>query len=954
MTDNPSKTFPYTIAANDPMGVRQYQLDNGLRIFLSVNDNEPRIFTNIVFRAGSKYDPADTTGLAHYMEHMLFKGTSRIGALDWEKESTYLERIADLFEQYRATADPDERQAIYADIDRLSYEAAQLVAPNEYDRLVTAMGAKQTNAYTGVEQTVYVNDIPGNELGRWLRLERERFRHLALRLFHTELETVYEEFNISQDKDGRKANQALHQLLFPRHPYGTQTTLGRPEHLKNPSMRNIERFFQTYYVPNNLAICISGQLDPDATIALIEEHFGDWPPNDFPPFTFEEQPPITEPQRQTVTGQESPFVNLGWRLGGATSDDFLLLNLVQHLLYNEQAGLLDRYIVQEQALLEAESFCWVYEDYSVLGLIGKPREEQSLDEVERLLLAEVERLRRGDFPDWLLEAALRDMKLGDLRALESNGTRVGALSSCFILGIPWADFVRRYERLEKFTKDDIVRWARERLRPETVAVVHKQEAEDPNVVKVDKPPITPVPLQREAISNYAKDFLLNEPPHLAPIYADFKNGIHRESWQPGLDFHYVYNPYNPTFRLDYIFEMGKNHSLDLALTMLYIDYLGTDRHSASGLQEEFFRLGLSFDAYNYNQRCHISLQGLEESLEAGILLMEHFLANVQPDQGVWDRVVADIFTKRRNLKQDRATILRDAMGNFANYGPDSPFNHRLPAEELPRLDPARLTHFFRDLTGYQHRIYYYGQQPAERVATLLQRRHRRPEQLRIPLPPKVFTQLPTERNQVLFAHFPTVQAEVMLISRGTPHFNLEEYIIHDIFNEYFGYGLSSIVFQELREAKALAYNTYAYYSSPHRANQAHYLRAYVGTQPDKLTEALPALWDLMNHMPIVEDAIAQARLSMLQRIETDRIPPRKLYWEAQTANDLGYDRDLLPDIYHWVQRMTPQSLADFHEGYVRGRHFNILVLGDRERIPFAFLERFGPVRELTMDELFRF
>ncbi|MCB0636392.1 MAG: insulinase family protein, partial [Lewinella sp.] len=256
MTDNPAKTYPYETIAGDPMGVRIYTLDNGLRVFLSVNTNEPRIFTNLVFRAGSKYDPADTTGLAHYMEHMLFKGTSRIGAMDWERESALLERIADRFEDYRATQDPDERTTIYADIDRLSYEAAQLVAPNEYDRLVTAIGAKQTNAYTWVEQTVYVNDIPSNELERWLRLERERFGHLALRLFHTELETVYEEFNISQDKDFRKSNNKLRELLFPTHPYGTQTTLGRPEHLKNPSMRNIQRFFDTYYVPNNLAICL--------------------------------------------------------------------------------------------------------------------------------------------------------------------------------------------------------------------------------------------------------------------------------------------------------------------------------------------------------------------------------------------------------------------------------------------------------------------------------------------------------------------------------------------------------------------------------------------------------------------------------------------------------------------------------------------------------------------------
>ncbi|MCB0637698.1 MAG: insulinase family protein, partial [Lewinella sp.] len=634
-----------------------------------------------------------------------------------------------------------------------------------------------------------------------------------------------------------------------------------------------------------LAICLSGELDPDQTIALIDQYFGDWAPDDFPPFTYEEQPPIEQPLRAEVVGQESPFVELGWRIGGGTSDDFMLANLAQHLLHNEQAGLLDRYLNHEQKLLESEAYTWTYEDYAVFGLLGKPREGQSLEEVEQLLLGEAERLGHGDFPDWLLEAALNDMKLGDLRALESNSTRVGALASCFILGLPWSIFVHRYEQLEKITKADVTNWARTNLRPDNFAIIYKKEGTDDSVVKVNKPAMTPVPLQREAISDYARNFLQTEPPRLAPIYADFANGIHRETWQPGLDFHYVHNPYNPTFRLDYIFEMGKSNSLDLALAMILVDYLGTDRFPAADIKDEFFRLGLSMDAYHYNQRCHISLQGLEESLEAGLKLLEHFLAQVQPDQQIWENVVADLLIKRRNQKQDRGTILREAMSSFANYGPDAPFNSRPSAAELQKLDPAVLTDFIHQMHQYQHRIYYFGQQPASEVATLLKKHHRRADQLQTPPPPKPFLQLPTERSQVLFTHFPMVQAEVLMISRGTPHFNLEEYIIHDLFNEYFGYGLSSIVFQEIREAKALAYNTYAYYSSPHRADQAHYLRAYVGTQPDKLTEALPAMLDLMNHMPVVEEAINQARMSMLQRIETDRIPPRKLYWEAQTAND---------------------------------------------------------------------
>ncbi|RME94496.1 MAG: insulinase family protein, partial [Bacteroidetes bacterium] len=814
MHEGHTSTYPYTTVPGDPLGFRHYQLKNGLQVFLSVNPDEPRIFTNICFRVGSKYDPPDTTGLAHYMEHMLFKGTSRIGALNWEEESKLLEKIADLFELYRQTTEPEERRRIYREIDRLSYQAAQLVAPNEYDRLVTAMGGKNTNAYTWLEQTVYVNDIPSNEIRRWIKLERERFRHLALRLFHTELETVYEEFNMSQDKDFRKANQALRRMLFPTHPYGTQTTLGKPEHLKNPSMRNIERFFETYYVPNNAALCLAGDFDPDEVIRLIDESFGNWVPNDFPPFTYEAQAPLTQAQRTTVYGQESAYLMIGWRSAGGRQPEYMLGLLIKQMLHNEQAGLIDLHLNQQQRVLEAEAFNWVYEDYSVFGLFGKAREGQALAEVEALLLEQVEKLRRGDFPDWLLPAAIKDMKLADLRAVENNQARVNMVSTSYILGIPYEQLVNRYHRLDKVTKEDIMRYAQEVLSASSFAVVYKEQGDDPNIVKVEKPEITPVPIQREAISSYAQEFLSNPPQRIAPVFADFKERIQQEEWQAGLTFNYVYNPHNPLFQLQYIFEMGKNHSQELALAVQYLPYLGTSRYTAAEIQQSFFRLGLHFEVYNTNDRCYISLSGLEESLEAGLELVKHILADVQADAKAWNAVVTDTLTKRENQKLQKDVILYSGLRNFAMYGPQSPFTYRMPADQLRQMAPEAPLHWIHKLHEYQHRVYYFGQLPQSEVSALLQRHHHRASVLKAPPPPQPFIQQPTLRNQVFFVHFPMVQNEVLFLSRGTPYFNLEEHLWHDLYNEYFGYGLSSVVFQEIREAKALAYSTYAYYASP--------------------------------------------------------------------------------------------------------------------------------------------
>lgn len=951
MIEVPVKNYTYQSVPNDPFDVKIHTLSNGLKLFLSVNPEEPRIFTNIVVRAGSKQDPADTTGLAHYMEHMLFKGTSNIGTLDWEQEKVLLEKISNLYEQHRQATNEEERKKIYAEIDRVSFEAAKLVAPNEYDTLATAIGAKHTNAYTWVEQTVYVNDIPANELERWMQLESERFRMMALRLFHTELETVYEEFNISQDKDFRKVSKAIRESLFPKHPYGTQTTIGSPQHLKNPSHVKIQEYFQTYYVPNNMGIILAGDFDPDEVVELAEKYFGNYKRKETPPFTFEVQPPIEQPIRKEVFGQESPNVQLAWRFGGSQSDDVLMLLMLHGLLYNHQAGLLDIYLNQEQRVLESEAWQWHHEDYSVLGLYAEPREGQSLEAAEELLLSMIDKLRKGDFEDWLLEAVVKSYKLDELRDTESNRARVQAIAHNFILGIDWARYVRQLDDLSKITRQDVVDFANKHLQDNYV-VVYKRQGEDPDIVRVEKPNITSVQLNRGALSAYGKQFLLKPAPRLEPVFPDFQEEIEQTRLQNKIPLEYVRNEQNTIFRLSYIFEMGKNHDRRLSLALNYLPYLGTSRYTPAQLQQEFFRLALSFDVHTQNERSYVTLSGLEESLVEGVQLMEHILADARENEAALRNLISDVFTKRANAKQDRNVILREALGNFARYGSDSPFTHRLSIDILKNLDASELTERIHQLTGYEHRIYYYGQKPLREVAQILEQHHRTPDTLQ-PIPEVTsFTQVATDQNRVFFLEFPIVQSDIMLVSRGTPQFNLEEHKLRDLYNEYFGFGLSSIVFQEIREAKALAYSTYAYYSSPSKQDLSHYLQAYVGTQPDKISDAIPALLQIIEDMPLVESQIENARLTILKQMESERTPRKRIFWEALAARDLGFERNLNPDLYEAARIATPGTLADFHEQFVRGRNYSFLVLGSKKQVDLSYLSNFGEVEELTMEQVF--
>lgn len=384
------KTYTFTSVPGDPLQARIYTLDNGLQVWLSRNADAPRIQTNIAVRAGSKNDPSDATGLAHYLEHMLFKGTSRIATNDWAKESAVLKQISDAYEERRRTTDEAQRDRIYQRIDSLSTVAASYAVPNEYDKMIKSLGARGTNAYTSTERTVYINDIPSDELERWMVIESERMNEAVLRLFHTELETVYEEFNRAQDNDRRAAYKTLNELLYPNHPYGTQTTIGTGEHLKNPSMVKIHEFFDTYYVPNNMAVILAGDIDYDRTIALVDKYFGKWEKGYVPEFTFTPEVPITMPALAEVSGPEAEWVDIAWRFGGYHTPDPIMLQLIDGLLSNGSAGLIDLNLLQAQKVLSANAYTSVSNDYSSLQLSGEPKEGQTLEQVRDLLLGQVD------------------------------------------------------------------------------------------------------------------------------------------------------------------------------------------------------------------------------------------------------------------------------------------------------------------------------------------------------------------------------------------------------------------------------------------------------------------------------------------------------------------------------------------------------------------------------------
>jgi predicted Zn-dependent peptidase len=947
----PAKEYRYETAPNDPLGVRVYKLDNGLTVYLSDYKNAPRIQTYVAVRAGSKNDPATATGLAHYLEHMVFKGTSKLGTKDWAKEKPELDKIEALYEKYRGERnDPAARKRTYHQIDSISGVAARYAVPNEYDKLMGSIGAKGSNAHTSNEETVYQEDIPSNQIEKWAAVQAERFTEMVPRLFHTELEAVYEEKNRGLDSDFSKEFEALNASLYPSHPYGTQTTIGTIEHLQNPSITEIKKYFNQYYVPGNVALCLSGDLDYDQTIRLIDKYFGSWQGKPAPAFVAPVEKPVTVPITKEVLGPQSENVMVGYRFPGKASRDALRLRMLDKILTNGQAGLFDLDLNQQQKVLQAQTFADLNDDYSTHVLYGTPRQGQKLEEVQALMLAEVAKVKRGDFPDWLIPAIVNNEKLNRTKSYESNEARASAMYEAFIERVSWADYVKQNEDFATITKAEIVKFANDNYGQNYVAVF-KRTGEDPNKVKVVKPAITPVPANRDAASAYYKEVSALPSTELKPVFIDYKKDIQTANIKPGLPLYYTKNTENGLFSLFYAIDLGTNNNPLLDVATDYLQYLGTGQYSAAQLQQEFYKLGCSFAVSSSQDRVLISLSGLDSNLEPAMQLFEQLLSNPRPDAAALKNQVAGILKQRQDAKLNKGVILNQAMLNYAKYGPRNPFTDIVPEAQLKALKPEQLTSLLKSLPTYQHRVLYYGPRELASTTSAIRADHRTPASLKQTPPAKDFAEQPLKDKKVYWVDYKMVQAEILFLTKGDIYDRTMAPTVA-LYNEYFGGGMGSIVFQDLRESKALAYSAMSRYANADKTGRSNYILSYIGTQSDKLPEAMSGMESLLTDMPLADANLAIAKQSIRNSIATDRITHEGVLLSYERARRLGLDYDLRRDVYDQTQNMTFAELQKFQQAKIRGQNQVILVIGSKDRLNFKELAKYGTVQQLTLKEIF--
>ena len=948
----PAQTFQ--TYPDDPLGVKKTVLPNGFTVYLIEEHSQPVVMGAVAVKAGGKYDPKDATGMGHYLEHMLFKGTQDLGTIDYLKEKTYLDRIDSLYEVLGKTTDEVKRKEVQTAINDNAVQAAQYAIPNEFDRLIASIGGTGLNAFTTEEMIVYHNSFPPNQIEKWLDIYAHRFQNPVFRLFQSELETVYEEKNRAMDNFGYNLILAFNKQLYKNHPYGQQDVLGLTEHLKNPSLIKMYDYYRTYYVANNMALVLSGDFDADKVVPMIQAKFGKLPKGDIPQYP--EYPEADFKGREYIKGRYTP-VKAGlaaFRTVPIGHPDEAALDVVNHLLSNEgQTGYLDQ-LTLDQQLLTAQMVPMSYLDHgSTLMIIVPKLIGQSVKNAEEKVLAQLRRIRLGDFEDWQLEAAKTALRIDFLNELEEPRTRALAVVNTFIEDREWSEHLGYRQEIAAVDRDKVIATAQKYygdnylLLESKMGFPKKQTLEKPGY----KAPLPPA----DAQSTYGRYF--ESLPEQAPVprFVDFNKDLHTQSLGSHVTLYHVNNPFNDIFNLKLRFSIGSRKDPRLAHAAGYMDVLGTDSLDVTALKKAFSVLGTTYSIQAEANYTVLELSGLEENLLPSLQLLHHLISRVQNDQSKVAILIREEKTNRKFEEKDVDAIAQ-AASSYVLYGALSESVNRLSLKELDQLQGDTLLQLFRQTLDYACEVHYTGKVAPKEVQVALARTVFSQRQ---PSKPALWVtrnqRVPDQKQVYFLPRKDAIQSHLTFLKDAGPY-KKEDLWLVDAFNEYFGAGMSGLVFQEIREFRSLAYTANAPVRTPETANGTFYLSGYIGCQADKTAEALQVMTGLIEAMPQKAERMEVIRKAVTQSAYTERPGFRYLSLMVLACKRLGLEEDPAAYKLRFYEGLTFDRMYAWYQSHISPKTSPTpvitVVTGDPRKVSMETLTQYGPVTELSMDQIF--
>lgn len=934
--------------------VKEYTLGNELTIWLNEDHSQPKIFGAVVVKAGARDCP--NTGIAHYFEHMMFKGTDKIGTTDYKAEKVLLDNIADKYDVLAETEDPEQRAQLQMVINDLSVRAAEYVIPNEFDRLISRYGGTKLNAGTSYDYTLYFNTFSPQYIAQWAEINSERLMNPVFRLFQSELETVYEEKNMYGDAMASMAIEKITERYFYPHPYA-YPIIGSAENLKNPRLSEMRRFFEKYYVASNMGLILSGDFHSEEVMPILESTFGRLragnPPRRevvaLPPFQGKEKVKVRIPMTFVK------ILAMGFRGVPANHPDQVALNVAVSLLNNSNGtGFLDKLTV-EHKVMGAMAINQSMNEAGILGLLVFPKFLfQSYGAAEKLVWRQIKRVQQGDFSEETFRSLKLEQKREYASKLEDIHSRAEVMMRIFSQGKSWQDYLDEVERIDALTRADVIAVAKKYF-TENYLYVTKETGRYPKLA-LPKPNYAPIiPKNADASSDYVKQLERIPARETTPHFLDFEQDVYREQLTSLVTLYVTPNSVNDIFSLTLCHGVGKLERKELAKLAAYLPFVATESMTFEAFRSKLQELGstLLFDVTDTDFR--IMLNGFDSHLTATLTLLGDFMRHAKPDEKKLRQLVDEEKVVEKSLFHSSENVA-DMLLEKVMYGDASRYLTKLSLGEVKKLKGQQLIQCFQEIRRVACDVHYCGTLPEKEVA----------EAIRLCLPIEE-VQVPSNwfYNRSLQQHErPTIylmemkevtQSVIYAYMYLEPLSGQRDYHLARLFNSYFGGDMSSLMFQEIREFRSYAYEVSARLKHP-PLNHVECPASFVmrlATQADKTADAMEVLESLVRDMPQRSERVESVKRTIRNWVNNEYPSSRSLSMKIAKFLHEGYQSDPNKDYVEVIEPMRMEEIMDFYEHHVQGGQLVYAIVGNSKQMDLSRLARFGEIIKVKKKDIYR-
>lgn len=934
--------------------VKEYRLENGLTVWLNEDHSQPKVFGAVVVKAGAKDCP--DTGIAHYFEHMMFKGTDRIGTLDYESEKVLLDSIAMKYDELAMTEDTAARARLQKEINELSIRSSEYVIPNEFNRLINRFGGSGLNAATSYDATIYFNTFSPQYMVQWAEINSERLINPVFRLFQSELETVYEEKNMYGDFIGGQVMDTLMARYFGPHPYA-YPIIGSTKNLKNPRLTEMHKFFEDYYVASNMALILSGDFDAQQVMPILEKAFsrirsGNAPKQEkvmLPPFNGRETMKVKFP---------IPFIKamgLGFRGVSANHEDQVALNIAVNLLNNANGtGYLDKLMV-EHKLMGALAINESMNEAGILAVAIMPKLLiQSYSSAEKMVWDEINRVKNGDFSDEMFNSLKLEQKRQYASSLENIDSHATIMMDLFSQGKSWNDYLNEVARIESITKEDVVRVAQKYFSNNYLCVT-KSTGKYPKD-NLPKPAFSPVvPRNADASSSYAKQLEKIPEQQVAPRIIDFEKDVKTSKLTPLVTLYTTPNPLNDIFTLNISYGIGALEQPELMQLTNYLQLLGTESLSFEQFRSRLQSIGstLAFDVTP--DAFVMKVTGFDNHIDETMELVGDFIRHAKADDKKLRQIVDDAKVSEKAFFKSGDNVA-SALLEQVKYGDQSRYLRKLSLSQIKKLKGKDMLAIYDKVRSVQCDLHYCGTLPVEKVIGTI-RQHLPLERTTVASNSPYYRELKQyDRPTVFFIDMPDMaQSIVYGYVKGDPVDDKASRHASRLFSVYFGGDMSSLMFQEIREFRSFAYRTSGRYQLPNHAHKgtAGSFTAMLSTQSDKTLDALGVLDSLIREMPLKPERMEAVKQTLVNRINNDYPPFRNLSEKVASARMEGFDRDPAEEFLRDIATMDMQDISRFYREQISGRPVVYVIAGNRKHIDMKKLAEYGTIIKVKKKDIYK-